>query len=315
MKVVSIVIPCYNESQSIAYGFERLQSVLDSLNQAYVFKIVCVNDGSTDNTVSAVQACAKNYPYTIKVVDLFRNFGASMAISAGLHHANGDAVWVLDADMQNPPEILPDFLQQWKQGCDIVYGKRITREKRSLLRKVLTHTYYKMFNRLSEVHIPKGTSEFVLLDKKMVQTYCGFREQDMFTKGLYAWMGGVAGFVEYTPEDRKYGTSSFSAYRLFKLAFQGVFGFSVVPLRLISLVGFIVSIVSFLYILVRLVHYLIYGNAVAGYESTLVIILFIGGIQMLCMGMLGEYIGRIYSETKRRPQFIVRNIYTYDAKK
>lgn len=314
MKLISIVIPCYNEAKNVPYAFERLGAVLCTLDTQYDFEIICVNDGSHDTTMDALQAQADTFAYPVHIVHLFRNFGSTIAITAGLHHANGDAVWVLDADMQNPPEVLSEFIAQWQDGCEIVYGHRIQRERLSPLRKALTALYYKVFNALSEVHIPRGTSEFVLLDKSLVDIYKTFGEQDMFTKGLYAWMGGKAGFVPYTPEDRKFGTTSFSPMRLFTLAFQGLFGFSNIPLRFIAVVGASVSVLAFLYILVRLVHYTVWGNTVAGYESTLMIMLFFGGVQMMSIGLLGEYIGRIYQETKKRPRYIVKNIYSNGKK-
>ncbi len=309
MKKISVLIPCYNESPNISYAFDRLHSVLHGLDDTYIFEIVCVNDGSRDDTMAQLLQQAKISAYAVKIVDLLRNFGSALAITAGIHHTSGDAVWVVDADMQNAPELLPEFLHHWQQGCDVVYGKRIAREKLGFMRAVLTRIYYRLFNAFSQVHIPSGTSEFVLLDRRIVEIYGTFHEQDMFTKGIYAWIGGKHGFVEYVPEDRQHGTSTFSWLQLFKLAFQGLFGFSVVPLRFISAFGVVVSLVAFVYMMIRLVLYAVYGNPVQGYESTLVIILFIGGIQMLGMGILGEYVGRIYNETKNRPQYTVRKVH------
>ncbi len=315
MKKISILIPCYNESENIKYAFERLYQVLEGLKNIYAFEIVAVNDGSQDDTIIQLMQQTKHGMYPVVVVDLLRNFGASLAIAAGMCHATGDAIWVVDADMQNSPELLPKFLQHWENGCDIVYGKRLQREKIGRMRKGLTHVYYKVFNLLSDVHIPAGTSEFVLLDRTIADIYCAFGEQDMFNKGIYAWIGGTQGFVAYVPEDRQYGKTTFSFIKLLRLACKGLFGFSVIPLRFISAFGVMVSVLAFLYMIIRLVLYVMHGNPIQGYESTVVIILFIGGIQMLGMGILGEYVGRIYNETKNRPQYTIRKVYNDQKRK
>ncbi|MFO0996742.1 MAG: glycosyltransferase family 2 protein [Alphaproteobacteria bacterium] len=300
---LSIVVPFYNEATNIPALFARLVPILDGLGIAW--EVVAVNDGSADDTFDRLMAAHRGKP-AIKIIDLSRNFGKERALSAGLAKASGDAVIMIDADLQHPPETIPAMIEKWREGYEVVYAVRIARTDQTRLARVLSRLFYAMFDRLSEVPLPRGTGDFRLLDRKVVDVINGMPERTRFMKGIYSWVGFRQTGIPYEEAARHEGQSKWPLWGLFQLGVDGLTAFSNFPLRVWTFVGAVVSGLAFLYIVFRLLRTLIYGIDVPGYESIIMTTLFLGGVQLLTLGILGDYIGRIFSEVKGRPLYVIR---------
>lgn len=307
---ISVVVPLHNEEPNINYFFERLESVLEGLGLAY--EIVCVDDGSKDNTLRQLVAHHHRNP-SIKVVSLSRNFGKEIALTAAIDHAIGAAVIPIDADLQDPPELIADMIAQWQQGYDVVYATRKSRQGESWLKRFTANVFYRVIGRMSTVEIPRNTGDFRLLDRRVVEVLKQMTERTRFMKGLFAWVGFRQTFILYDRAERYKGRTKWNYWRLWNLAVDGITSFSVLPLKVWSYVGFSLAITTFLYAMFLIIRTLISGIDVPGYASLMVAILFIGGVQLLTLGIIGEYLGRVYEEVKGRPLYLVRNSYGIDV--
>lgn len=303
MKLITILVPCYNEENSLDLLYERLQIIINRLNR-YRFQILLVNDGSRDNTLAKMQELHKNDPM-VSYLSLSRNFGKENAMLAGLDFAEGDAVILLDADLQDPPELIPQMIEEWEKGYDDVYARRRSRAGETWFKKASAHWYYRILQQFADIDIPADVGDFRLLDRQAVDALCSLRERQRYTKGLFSWIGYNKKELLFDREPRAAGNSKMNFLKLFGLAVDGITSFSVAPLRLASVLGIIISSVAFIYLVFVVVKTLLYGDPVAGYPSMISIILFIGGIQLIVLGIIGEYVGRIFYEAKRRPDYLV----------
>ncbi|PWC33027.1 glycosyltransferase family 2 protein [Azospirillum sp. TSO35-2] len=305
---LSVVIPFYNEGPNVAALFDRLTPVLDGLGMDW--EVVCVNDGSRDDTIDRLLD-AHDRDDRIKVVDLSRNFGKELALSAGLSHATGDAVVPMDADLQHPPELLPTFIAKWREGFDVVVAVRHARVGQSLKHRIFARLFYWFFDHLSEIKLPREVGDFRLMDRRVVEVINRMPERTRFMKGIFAWVGFRQAAIPYEQGERAGGDTKWGFLKLLRLSFDGLTAFSTFPLRVWSLVGVAVSGVAFVYIVIRLIRTLIHGIDVPGYESLLVAVLFLGGIQLITLGIIGDYLGRVFAEVKGRPLFIVRSAHGF----
>ena len=301
-QLISIVIPAYNEDTLLPKLHQSLAAVLSG--QPFEFEIVYVNDGSTDNTLNTIKEL-KQSDAQVTLIDLSRNFGKEIALSAGLQNAAGDAVIVMDADLQDPPELIPELISEWQNGYDVVYAQRTHRKGESLVKRTTAHFFYRIIQRVSKITIPEDTGDFRILSRRAVNALNTFNEQHRFMKGLFAWIGYKQKAVQYQRDPRQAGTSKWSYWRLWNFALDGITSFTIAPLKISSYIGLITALGAFAYGLYMLIETLIYGNPVPGYPSLIVIILMLGGVQLVAIGILGEYLGRIFNETKRRPLYFI----------
>lgn len=299
---ISCVVPVYNEEAVIQTFVAALHQQLEQMTTRY--EIILVDDGSRDETVSKLLQLPKSYH--AKVLALSRNFGKEIALTAGLDHAKGDVTIMLDADFQHPIAVLPIFLREWANGNDMVYGTRQDRATESLLKRNFTHLFYWIMQKITKIDIPNNAGDFRLLDKKVVSALQQFPERSRFMKGLYAWVGFKKVEVPFEVQDRAAGTSSWNLSRLTDLAITGITSFSDVPLRVWGLIGFAISFVALLYAIYIITVTLIFGADLPGFPTLVVAIMFLGGIQLLSVGILGEYIARIFTEVKQRPKYLLR---------
>ena len=304
---LSIIVPVKDEEEAIAPFIARLTKAIAAIDDpaARSYEILFIYDGSQDRTLVTI-AAANALDLRVRAVSLSRNFGKEAALSAGLDHARGDAVVPIDVDLQDPPEVLRDMLREWRAGHDIVYGVRINRESDSLPKRLTADLYYRAHNWLSHDKIPEHAGDFRLLDRKVVEVIRRLPERNRFMKGLFAWAGFKQTFVSYHREPRIVGTTKFRYWKLWTLAIDGITSSSTVPLRVWSYLGGTVAIFALGYAMFIVVRTLLYGIQTPGYASLLVAILFLGGLQLLSLGVLGEYVGRIMIETKGRPIYVVR---------
>ena len=305
---LSIIVPVMDEEEAIAPFIARLTKAIAAIDDpaARSYEILFIDDGSQDRTLVTIAAANALDP-RVRAVSLSRNFGKEAALSAGLDHARGDAVVPIDVDLQDPPEVLRDMLREWRAGHDIVYGVRINRESDSLPKRLTADLYYRAHNWLSHDKIPEHAGDFRLLDRKVVEVIRRLPERNRFMKGLFAWAGFKQTFVSYHREPRIVGTTKFRYWKLWTLAIDGITSSSTVPLRVWSYLGGTVAIFALGYAMFIVVRTLLYGIQTPGYASLLVAILFLGGLQLLSLGVLGEYVGRIMIETKGRPIYVVRS--------
>lgn len=301
--LISIVVPFYNEEENVEALYEHLRPVLDA--ESPFWELVCINDGSTDQTLTALQALRQN-DRRVLILDLSRNFGKEAALTAGLDHANGDVVIPFDADLQDPPDVIPQLLAQWRDGYDVVNAVRLSREGESWLKRASAHAFYRIINRMSDVEIPADTGDFRLLSRRVINAVKTLPERRRFMKGLFAWVGFRSTNIYYHREPRLAGKTSWNYWRLWNFAVEGITSFSQVPLQLASYLGFMVSALAFVYAIYLIISTLIYGSSVKGYPSMMVTLLFLGGIQLIALGVIGEYLGRIYEESKQRPIYLLR---------
>jgi glycosyltransferase involved in cell wall biosynthesis len=307
LKIVSLVIPVHNENDGIDPLFQRLDSLIARAT-AYRFEIVCVNDGSTDATLAKLLEIRNRRPDAV-VVDLSRNFGKEAALSAGLAVATGDAIVPMDADLQDPPEVVAQMLALWEQGNEVVIARRSDRSSDSMVKRVTARSFYRVHNAMSDVAIPPDVGDFRLMDRVVIEALNSLPENRRFMKGLFAWIGFRTATIEYAREPRSAGASRFNAWRLWNLALEGITSFSLLPLRVWTYVGASVALASLAWGSWIAVRTLIFGKDVPGYASLMVAILLIGGLQLIGIGVIGEYLGRTYMESKRRPAFIIRKVF------
>jgi len=301
--MLSVVVPIYNESLNLDGFFARLIPALEKVGEP--FEVICIDDGSKDDSVAKLKAKNEADP-RVKLLVFSRNFGKEAAVSAGLANAMGDAVIPIDADLQHPPEMISEMVAKWREGYDVVYAVRRERTGQGLLSRLQARAFYWVFEKLSEVQMPREVGDFRLLDRKVVDAINAMPERTRFMKGIFAWVGFRQVGIPYTQEERQFGETSFNLVRLLRFAFDGLVAFSDMPLRMWTVIGAVVSGFAFLYIAVRLVRTLLYGIDVPGYESIIVTILFLGGVQLITLGIIGHYLGRVFNEVKGRPLYIVR---------
>lgn len=307
MKKVSILIPAFNEEASLPLLYSELKKLIDNpeISGKYEWEILFVNDGSRDNTLGVLKNL-RSKDDRVCYVDLSRNFGKENAMLAGFDYATGDCVVIMDADLQHPPHIVKDMLVKWEEGYDDVYARRITRGKESWLRKKMSLTFYKILNKMTRVEMLSNVGDFRLLDRKCIEALKSMRETERYTKGLYCWIGYKKTFVEFEQGDRAAGESSWNFWGLFKLAIDGIVSFTSFPLRIATILGVGISMIAFIYGLYILVKTLLFGDPVTGFPTLICVILFLGGMQLLCIGIIGEYLARMFNETKNRPVYFVR---------
>ena len=302
MKKISILIPCYNEEKSLPILYPELNKIMDKIIN-YDWEILFVNDGSKDNTINIIRAlrAADN---RINFVNLTRNFGKENAMLAGFDYVTGDCTIIMDADLQDPPSLIPQMLEYWEQGYQDVYAKRANRGKESWLRKQFSLLFYKILDHATRFDILQNVGDFRLLDKRCINALKKLRETERYTKGMFCWIGYEKKEIIFDRADRAAGESNWNFWSLFNLAIEGITSFTTAPLRFASVTGFIIAFVTFVYALYFITKTLIVGDPVQGFTTLIVVILFLGGIQLLTIGILGEYIGRIFNETKNRPAYL-----------
>jgi glycosyltransferase involved in cell wall biosynthesis len=310
-RFLSLVVPVFNETESIETFIQSVSAVLSPL-QELTFEIVFVNDGSTDGTLETLIHFQQEDP-RVRVVDLTRNFGKEAALSAGLHAARGDAVIPIDIDLQDPPELIPSMLERWSEGYEVVLARRTCRTTDSFTKRLTAAWFYRIHNRLSDTKIPENVGDFRLMDRSVIDALKTLPESRRFMKGLFAWCGFKSVTVDYSRPARHAGVTKFNAWRLWNFALEGITSFGTAPLRIWSYFGFGVAFFSFLFALYIIIKVVIFGIDVPGYASLMVVSTFLGGLQLLGIGVLGEYLGRVYLESKRRPVFLVRKTYGFDA--
>lgn len=306
---ISIVVPLYNESDNIEYLFTRLITVVEEIGASY--EVICINDGSKDNTLDKLLQLHQQNS-TIKIINLARNFGKEIALTAGLDYARGAAVIPIDADLQDPPELIKQLIVKWKEGYDVVYATRRSRQGETWLKEITAKAFYQTIAKMSPVAIPANTGDFRLLDRKVVEAIKQLPERTRFMKGLFAWVGYKQTSILFDRQVRYAGRSTWNYWKLWNLAIDGITSFSLLPLKIWSYIGVAISLISLFYALFLIVRTLLFGIDVPGYASLMVAILFLGGIQLITLGVLGEYLGRVYEEVKGRPLYLVREKYGFE---
>jgi len=303
MRFLSIVVPVYNEEVVLDELYSRLTAVLNG--QPFDYEVVLVNDGSTDQTLAkARELCRKDQ--RIKLLSFSRNFGHQIAVTAGIDKASGQVIVIIDADLQDPPEVIIDMVEKWKQGYQVVYGVRKQRQRERWFKRASAALFYRLLRRLTSVDIPVDTGDFRLLDRKVVTQLTQMREHHRFVRGMVSWVGFKQGQVEYIREGRFAGTSKYPFSKMLNFALDGIFSFSSIPLKLSSLLGLVCSGLSFVLILFGLISKYFYPQTtIPGWASVFIAVLFLGGVQLITVGILGEYIARVYEEVKRRPLYVV----------
>lgn len=303
MKTITILLPAYNEAESFPSIKECMKTVIDN-NQEYDWEFLFVNDGSTDQTLQLMKelnAQDNRYHY----IDLSRNYGKEIAIMAGLDYVKSDAVIIMDADMQHPVSVIPEMLKHWEEGYDDIYAQRQTSNE-SWLKQKTSKLYYKILQKSTNIPIQKDTGDFRLLDRKCIDALKEMRETDRNNKGMFSWIGFQKKGIFYQQNERRYGKTKWSYYKLLNLALTGITSFTTTPLRFASIFGIIVSLLAFLYLIYIIFKTLIIGDPVQGYPTLMVTILFLGGIQLIALGIIGEYLSHIFNETKKRPGYFIR---------
>lgn len=309
--LVSLVVPFHDEDEAIGAFFAATLPILDSI-ESVRFEIVCVNDGSRDRTLDRLIAVAAGDP-RVRIVDLTRRFGKEAALTAGLDEAAGAAAILLDADLQDPPALIPAMIEHWRAGAEVVAAKRTDRMCDPFMQRAAAALYYRVHNALSEVEMPENVGDFRLMDRQVIDALRALPERRRFMKGLFAWVGYRTAILEYTRAPRSGGRSKFSGWRRWNFALEGITSFSTVPLRVWTYVGLAFALLALAYGGFIVVRTLLFGNPVRGYASLISVVLFMGGIQLIGIGVIGEYLGRIYHESKQRPVYLVRRRYGADS--
>lgn len=302
-KLVTILVPAYNEQEVLVMLYNRLKALMDE-NTNYDFEVLLVNDGSKDSTLNIMKQLRKE-DKRICYLNLSRNYGKETAMIAGLDYAKGDCVIIIDADLQDPPELIPEMLQYWEEGYDDVYARRKSREGETWLKKFTSKMYYRMLQSVTKIEIQKDTGDFRLLDRRCVEALKQIRESQRYTKGLFSWIGYNKKEILYDRDPRAAGSTKWNYKKLIDLSIDGLTSFTTSPLRWSAIIGMLVSMIGFIYMLVIIFKTLLYGIDVPGYASTMVVILFLGGIQLIFLGVIGEYLGRAFYETKGRPLYFI----------
>ena len=302
-KFLSVVVPIYNEEQNIKPLLARLSPVMEQIGLPY--EIILVDDGSKDNSAETAAEEARKNP-RVKLICFSRNFGKEAALNAGLAHAKGDGVIQLDADLQHPPEIIFDFIREWQEGGEIVFGARRSRESETFMRRILAKTFYRVFSAISDVKLMEGLGDFLLLDRKVVDAILSLPERERFTKGLYAWVGFKRQAVPFEVAPRAAGQSGWSIFKLFRFAMNAITSFGSIPLKVWSYLGLVLALSSLGYAGVILFDKFFYGSDVRGYPALMAAICFFSGVQLLGLGIFGEYLSRVMAEVKQRPLYLVQ---------
>lgn len=309
MKKVSLVIPVYNEEDSLNSLYIALRPLIDNtfkgLKSEYEWEVILIDDGSSDSSLKIMRALSSKDP-RIRYVSLSRNFGKENAMLAGFDRVSGDCMIIMDADLQHPINTIPEMLSEWENGWEDVYGRRLSRGKESIFRKLFTKAYYSLLNRSTSVDVLPDVGDFRLLDRKAVNAIRDIRESQRYTKGLYCWVGFRKKGVDFMTADRMAGNTHMSPGRLVNLALEGITSYTTAPLRIATILGFFVSFISICYMLYIVSKTLIFGEPIQGFPTIICTILFLGGCQLIALGIIGEYIGKIYNESKHRPPYIVR---------
>ncbi|MGA9173634.1 MAG: glycosyltransferase family 2 protein [Thermoactinomyces sp.] len=300
----SIIIPVFNEEAVIHETYRRLTQVMESLDEPY--ELLFVNDGSQDRTAEIIEGFAKS-DKCVKLLEFSRNFGHQIAITAGMDHARGDAIVIIDADLQDPPELIPQMIEKWKEGYEVVYAKRLKRKGETLFKKWTAALFYRTLRALTEVNIPLDTGDFRLIDRKVADAMRSIREKNRFVRGLVSWVGFRQTAIEYVRDERFAGETKYPLKKMLRFSMDGITSFSYKPLKLATYLGFVISFASFVYLLISLGQRLFTSSTVAGWASLIACVLLLNGVILIILGILGEYVGRIYDETKNRPLYILRN--------
>lgn len=303
MKIITALIPAYNEEECLFQLYDRLTNVLKSIEN-YDYEILFINDGSKDNTLEILKELNKK-DNRVQYVNLSRNYGKEIAMAAGFDYAKGDAVVILDADLQDPPELIPEMVKYFEEGYDDVYGRRKSRDGESWLKKSTSKLFYKLLQSVTKVNILKDTGDFRLLSRRAVEALKKYREQRRYTKGFFALIGFKKKEILFDRDARAAGKTKWNYFSLINLAIEGITSFSTFPLRLSSIFGILIAFVSFLYIIFIISKTIIFGEDVQGYPTMMSVILFLGGIQLFSIGIIGEYLGRIFDEVKNRPLYLI----------
>lgn len=301
---ISIICPCYNEQEVLAVFTKTLSNIL--IATQYSYELLFINDGSKDNTLAVLRELEANDKH-IRIINLSRNFGKEAALTAGLDHAKGEVIIPIDADLQDPPELIHDFLREWKKGYDVVVAKRIDRSSDTLIKKITANLFYRFQSTIANITIPDNVGDYRLITRRVVSAIQLLPENQRFMKGIFSWVGFNTSVIEYARQPRKAGKSSFNIWRLWNLALEGITSFSTAPLRIWLYLGALFSSISFLYGSFIIIKTLMLGVELPGYASVLTAVLFLGGIQLIGLGVMGEYLGRLYMESKRRPIYIVES--------
>lgn len=302
---ISVVVPAYNEEEVLPELHRRLQAVLSQLTTNY--EIVYVNDGSQDRTLEVMREL-KEADSHVGYVNLSRNFGKEIAMTAGLDLARGDAVVVIDADLQDPPELIPKLLEGWKAGFDVVYARRVSRAGETWLKKATARAFYRIIQRIGPVSIPEDVGDFRLMSRRAVDALKQIRERHRFMKGLFAWIGFPQKAIDYQRDARFAGVTKWNYWKLWNFAIEGITSFSIAPLKISTYAGLLVAALAFIYAMWVIYKTLIFGDPVQGYPSLMVVVLFLGGVQLVGIGLLGEYLGRMFVETKYRPLYLLDEV-------
>lgn len=313
MKKISIMIPAYNEEEVLEKLFTRLANLANNTKD-YAFEFLFVNDGSRDNTLEIIKDYAEKDD-RVSYVNLSRNFGKEIAMIAGLDNVSGDATVIIDADLQDPPELIPEMISWWEKGYDDVYARRSSRLGESFFKKFSSKMFYKTLQSVTRIPIQKDTGDFRLLDKRAVEALKQIRESQRYTKGYFSWIGFKKKEITYQRDPRAAGQTHWNYLKLLDLAIEGIVSFSTAPLRVATILGMLVAVVAFIFLIVIVIKTIIFGTDLAGYPSTMAVILFLGGAQLLSLGIIGEYVGRIFNETKNRPLYLIEELHIGTRKK
>jgi len=305
---LSILVPMHNELSNLDTLFQRLEGVLLSITEDY--EMICVNDGSKDETLQGLIGHHRRNP-RIKIINLSRNFGKEVALSAAIDYANGQAIVPIDADLQDPPELITEMIKLWNHGFDVVYAVRQSRKGETFLKRLTAGAFYRCMKRLTPLHIPPDTGDFRLMDRKVVEALKQLPERKRFMKGLFAWVGFQQTSISFVREPRYRGRTNWNYWKLWNFALDGITAFSVRPLKIWSYIGLLISLVSIIYASFLIFRTLLIGIDVPGYASLMVAVLFLGGIQLITLGIIGEYLSRIFEEVKGRPLYLVRDFYGF----
>ena len=308
--IYSVIIPMYNEEEVIEHTYERLKEVMDQTSEPY--ELIFVNDGSRDRTVELIEMISQ-FDSHVRLIDFSRNFGHQIAISAGMDYAQGDAVIVIDADLQDPPEIILQMIEKWKEGYEVVYGKRLKRKGETLFKKLTAKLFYRLLRSMTNVDIPIDTGDFRLIDRKVCQVLRGLKEKNRFVRGLISWIGFRQTSVEYVREERFAGETKYPLKKMISFALDGITSFSYKPLKIASYVGFALSLGGFIYLFIVIFQRLFTETTAEGWTTIVALNLIFNGIILMLLGVIGEYIGRIYDESKDRPLYIVRETKGFDS--
>ena len=305
MPLYSVVIPAYNEEEVIGETYKRLTKVMQGMGEPY--ELIFVNDGSRDRTVEIIAGFCEKDP-SVRLINFTRNFGHMPAITAGMDNVRGQAVFVIDADLQDPPELFPEMAARWKEGYHVAYGKRVKRKGEGLFKKISAKLFYRFIRRLTTVDLPPDTGEFRLIDRKVCDAVCRLPEKHRYIRGLVSWVGFKQIAVEYVREERFAGVTKYPFRKMVSFAIDAITAFSYKPLKLATTLGFLMSLVSFIYLMVVVFTWIFTDAAISGWASTIGAVLFSQGIVLMILGLMGEYIGRIYSEVQGRPAYIIMEI-------